>query len=200
VRATEQDRPDVAAARAAWRVAQAGLDADRLVFVDETWASTNMARRYGWGPTGERVVGRVPQSHWKTTTFVAALRSDGLTAPMVIDGPLTGDHFVAYAEQVLAPTLRAGDVVVWDNLACHKRAEARRAIEAVGATVVFLPPYSPDLNPIEQAFSKLKANLRRREERTVDGLWVALGESLDWFPPDECLRYLGHAGYTLRRD
>lgn len=198
--ASERDRPDVAAARAAWRTAQAGLDPDRLVFVDETWASTNMARRYGWGPTSERVIGRTPHGHWKTTTFVAALRSDGLTAPMVIDGAMTGDHLVAYVEQVLAPTLRAGDVVVWDNLACHKRVEARRAIEAAGATLAFLPAYSPDLNPIEQAFSKLKAELRRREERAVDGLWAALGESRDWFPPDECRRYLEHAGYSLHRD
>jgi transposase len=165
------------------------------VFVDETWASTAMARRYGWGPTHERVVGRVPHGHWKTTTFVAALRADGPTAPMVIDGAMTGDLFVAYIRQVLAPTLRPGDVVVLDNLPCHKRAEATRAVEAAGATVAFLPPYSPDLNPIENAFSKVKAVLRRREERTVEGLWAALGQSLDWFAPDECRRYLRHAGY-----
>jgi transposase len=188
----------MAAGRAEWRAAQAGLDPDRLVFVGETWATTNMARRYGWGPTADRVVGRVPHGHWKTTTFVAALRADGLTAPMVIDGALTGDLFVAYVEQVLAPALRSGDAVVMDNLACYERAEARRAIERAGAAVAFLPPYSPDLNPIELAFSKLKAVLRRREERTVERLWAALGESLDWFPADECRRYLGHAGYTLR--
>lgn len=198
MRAAEQDRPDVRAGRAEWRAAQAGLDPGRLVFVDETWATTNMARRYGWGPTTERVVGRTPHGHWKTTTFVAALRAGGLTAPMVIDGAMTGDLFVAYCRQVLAPTLRPGDVVVMDNLACHKRAEARRAIEAAGAAVAFLPPYSPDLNPIEQAFSKLKSVLRRRGERTVERLWAALGESLDWFPADECRRYLRHAGYTLQ--
>jgi transposase len=174
------------------------LDPGRLVFLDETWATTHMTRRYGWGPTADRVVGRVPHGHWKTTTFVAALRADGLTAPMVIDGAMTGDLFVAYVRQVLAPTLRPGDVVVMDNLQCHKRTEAIRAIEGAGARAAFLPPYSPDLNPIELAFSKLKAALRRREERTVEGLWAALGESLDWFPPDECRRYLGHAGYTLR--
>lgn len=198
MRASEQDRPDVAARRAEWRAGQVGLDPARLVFVDETWASTNMARRYGWGPTAGRVIGRVPHGHWQTTTFVAALRADGLTAPMVIDGALTGDLFVAYARRVLGPTLRPGDVVVMDNLACHKRADAIRAIEAVGCRVAFLPPYSPDLNPIELAFSKLKATLRQREERTVERLWTALGESLDWFPPDECRRYLRHAGYTLR--
>ena len=168
------------------------------MFLDETWATTNMARRYGWGPTPERVVGRVPHGHRKTTTFVAALRADGVFAPTVIDGAMTGDLFVAYVRQQLVPALRAGDVVVMDNLSCHKRAEARQAIEAAGGSVAFLPPYSPDLNPIELAFAKLKATLRRREERTVAGLWTALGESLDWFPPDECRRYIKHAGYTLR--
>jgi transposase len=197
VRAAEQARPDVAARRAEWRAAQVGLDPDRLVFGDETWASTNMARRYGWGRTTERGIGRVPHGHWETTTFVAALRPTGLTAPMVTDGAMTGDLFVAYARQVLVPALRPGDVVVMDNLPCHERAEAARAVEAAGATVAFLPPHSPDLNPIELAFSKLKAVLRRREERAVEGLWAALGESLDWFTPDECRRYLSHAGYTL---
>ena len=198
MRAAEQDRPDVAAGRAEWRATQAGLDPDRLVFLDETWATTHMARRYGWGPTAARVVGRVPHGHRMTTTFVAALRSTGLTAPMVIDGAMTGDLFAAYARQQLAPALRPGDVVVMDNLQCHKRAEAIRAIEGTGAKVAFLPPYSPDLNPIELAFSKLKATLRRREARTVGELWAALGESLDWFPPGECRRYLSHAGYTLQ--
>jgi transposase len=186
----------VAAARAAWRAGQPALDPRRLVFVDETWASTNMTRRMARGPRGERVVCSVPQSHWKTTTFVAALRGDGLTAPMVIDGAMTGDHFVAYVRQVLVPTLRPGDVVVWDNLGCHKRAEARAAVEAAGAEVRFLPPYSPDLNPIELAFSKLKALLRAAEERAIDGLWAFLGRSLDAFAADECRNYLEHAGYT----
>jgi transposase len=165
------------------------------VFVDETWAATNMARRYGRSPKGERLVCPVPHGHWKTTTFVAALRADGLTAPLVIDGALTGDLFVAYVEQVLAPALRPGDVVVLDNLASHKRAGARAAIEAAGAELRFLPAYSPDLNPIELAFSKLKALLRRAGERTIDGLWAFLGRALDAFAPAECQNYLRHAGY-----
>ncbi len=200
MRAAGQDRPDVRRKRDEWRAARPAMRPERLVFVDETWASTNMGRRYGWGPTAGRVVGRTPHGRRQTTTFVAARRSDGLTAPMVIDGAPAGDLFVAYVEQVLAPTPRPGDVVVLDNLACHKRADAARAIKAAGATVAFPPPYSPDLNPIEQAFSELKAVLRRREERTVDGPWAALGEALDWLPPDECRRHLAHAGYTLRRD
>jgi transposase len=155
-----------------------------------------MTRRMARGRRGERVVCPVPQSHWKTTTFVAALRADGLVAPMVIDGPMTGDHFVAYVRRVLVPALRPGDVVVWDNLGCHKRAEARAAVEAAGAEVRFLPPYSPDLNPIENAFGKLKALLRAAEERTVDGLWAFLGRSLDAFAAAECGNHFRHAGYA----
>jgi transposase len=194
-RAAERDRPDVAAARAAWAAGQAGLDPAKLVFLDETWVTTNMARRYGWGPAAGRVIGAVPHGHWKVTTFVAALRADGLTAPMAVDGAITGELFRAYAEQVLAPTLRRGDVVVMDNLQCHKVAGVAEAIRRAGARAVYLPPYSPDLNPIEQAFAKLKAELRRREERAVDRLWAALGESLDWFTPAECRNYFRHAGY-----
>jgi transposase len=198
-RATERDRPDVAAARAEWTARQAGLDPARLVFIDETWVTTNMARRYGWGPTAERVAGAVPHGHWKTTTFVAALRADGFVAPMAIDGAITGELFRAYVEQVLAPTLRRGDVVVMDNLQCHKVAGVAEAVRRAKARVVYLPAYSPDLNPIEQAFSKLKAELRRREERTVDRLWDALGQSLDWFTPAECGNYFRHAGYKAAR-
>ena len=185
----------MAAARAEWTAGQIGLNPAKLVFIDETWVATNMARRYGWGPTAERVVGTVPHGHWKTTTFVAALRCTGLTAPMAVDGAITGELFRAYVEQVLAPTLRRGDLVVMDNLQCHKVAGVAEAIRRAKARVVYLPAYSPDLNPIEQAFSKLKAELRRREERTVDRLWGALGESLDWFTPDECRNYLRNAGY-----
>jgi transposase len=195
VRAAERDRPDVAAARAARRAGQAGLDPARLVFVDETWATTNMARRYGRGPTDRRVVGAVPHGHWKVTTFVAALRADGLTAPMGVDGAITGELFRAYVEQVLVPELRPGDVVVMDNLQCHKVAGVAGAIGRAGARVAYLPPYSPDLNPIELAFAKLKAELRRRAERAVDRLWAALGQSLDWFAPAECQNYFRHAGY-----
>jgi transposase len=163
--------------------------------VDETWAATNMARRYGRAPVGERLVCAVPHGHWKTTTFVAALGLGGMTAPMVIDGAMTGDLFEAYVGQVLVPALAAGDVVVLDNLACHKRARVRALIEAAGCTVLFLPPYSPDLNPIERAFAKLKALLRRAGERTVDGLWEFLGQAVDAFSPQECRNYFHHCGY-----
>jgi transposase len=194
-RAAEQDRPDVAARRQPWRADQPALDPDRLVFVDETWASTNMARTYGRAPVGERLVGPVPHGHWKTTTFIAALRAGGLTAPRVIDGAVTGDLFVAYVRQVLVPTLRPGDVVVRDNLACHQRAEVRAAIEAAGGQVRYLPPYRPDLNPIELAFAKLKALLRKAGKRTVEELWTFLGEALDAFAPAECRNYFRHSGY-----
>ena len=183
------------AAREQWRQQQPELDSDRLVFLDETWASTNMSRRYGRSPRGERLVAKVPQGHWKTTTFVAALRTDGITAPLVVDGALNGDVFVAYVRQQLAPTLRPGDVVVMDNLACHKRAGVKQAIEAAGAQLRYLPPYSPDLNPIELAFAKLKALLRKKGERTISGLWDFLGEAMDAFAADECRRYLRHCGY-----
>jgi transposase len=194
-RAAERDRPDVAAARAAWTAGQAGLDPAGLVFIDETWVTTNMARRYGWGPTAERVAGAVPHGHWKTTTFVAALRCDGLTAPMAVDGALTGELFRAHAEQVLAPALRRGDWVVMDNLQCHKVAGVAEAIRRAGGRVVYLPPYSPDLNPIEQAFAKLKRLVRSAAERTVEGLWASIGRLLERFTPGECRNYLRHCGY-----
>jgi transposase len=164
--------------------------------VDETWAATNRARRYGRAPRGQRVAGVVPHGHWKTTTFVAALTIAGLTAPLVIDGAMTGDLFVAYVEQVLVPSLAAGDVVVMDNLSSHKRARVRELIEAAGGTPLLLPPYSPDLNPIELAFAKLKALLRKAGRRTVGGLGSFLGQALDAFDPQECQNYFHHCGYT----
>jgi transposase len=172
------------------------LPVERLVFLDETWAKTNMTRRSGRCLRGQRLVSKVPHGHWKTTTFVSALRADGLTAPTVVDGAMNGPTFLAYVQQQLAPTLRPGDVVVMDNLSAHRVAGVREAIEAVGARVAFLPPYSPDLNPIELAFAKLKWRLRSAAERTVAGLWNLLGQLLDAFPPDECGRYLRHCGYT----
>ena len=181
--------------RERWRAEQPAWDPRRLVFLDETWASTNMTRRYGRSPKGQRLVCPIPHGHWKTTTFVAALRLDGLTAPTVIDGAMNGDLFVAYVEQQLAPTLRPGDVVILDNLSCHKRAGVQEAITATGARVLYLPPYSPDLNPIEQAFAKLKALLRKAAERTVEGLWNFLGRALDAFSPEECRNYFRHCGY-----
>ena len=154
-----------------------------------------MTRLCGRAPRGERVIASAPFGHWKTTTFVAALRRSGLTAPMVLDGPMTGPAFLAYVEQVLVPTLRRGDIVVLDNLPAHKITDVRAAIRAAGAQFVLLPPYSPDLNPIEMAFAKLKTLLRQAPERTINGLWNRIGQFLDHFKPDECANYLNAAGY-----
>jgi transposase len=181
--------------RAAWFEGQLDLDPSTLVFIDETGASTKMARRHGRAPRGQRLRSSVPHGHWKTTTFVGGLRLDGMTAPMVLDGPMTGGWFLAYVEQILVPTLRPGDVVILDNLAAHKNAAVRRAIEAAGAQLRFLPPYSPDLNPIENAFAKLKALLRKAAARTVDQLWSAIANAIDTFTPIECANYFAAAGY-----
>jgi transposase len=172
------------------------LDPEHLVFIDETWASTKMTRSRGRSPRGQRLVMPVPHGHWKTTTFVAALRIGELTAPTVVDGAINGELFEAYVRQQLVPTLVPGDVVVMDNLAVHKRAGVRRAIEEAGCRLLFLPPYSPDFNPIEQAFAKLKALLRKAEERTVEGLWHLLGRLQDEFGAAECRNYLRHCGYS----
>lgn len=172
------------------------MSPERLVFLDETWAKTNMARCYGRARRGQRVVASVPHGHWKTTTFLAALRHDRITAPCVFDGAINGARFLAYVEQALAPTLAAGDVVVMDNLPAHKVQGVREAIEAQGARLLSLPPYSPDLNPIEQVFAKLKALLRTAATRTVDALWHAIGQALDAFSATECNNYLAHAGYV----
>src|SRR5262249_28048231 len=192
----EQDRPDVKQQRDGWRQSQPRMDPARLVFVDETWASTNMARRYGRAPAGERLVEPVPHGPWKITTFVARVRAGGGGAPMTCDGAINGDLFVAYVEQVLVPELRPGDVVVLDNLSAHKRAGVCQAIEGAGCRLLYLPPYSPDFNPIERAFSKLKALLRRAGRRTVEGLWSFLGSALDLFSAEECRNYFKHCGYT----
>jgi transposase len=188
-------RSDVAARRAAWRDAQSALDPRHLVFIDETGASTKMARLYGRSARGSRCIGYVPHGHWKTTTFVGGLRCSGMTAPMVLDGPMNGAAFIAYIEQVLVPTLRPGDIVVMDNLPAHKSEVVRRAIEHAGAKLRLLPPYSPDLNPIEMAFAKLKAILRKDAERTLDGLWKAIAKALSQFSADECANYFTAAGY-----
>ncbi len=155
-----------------------------------------MARPRGRAPRGKRLVGKVPQGHWKTTTFVAALRSTALTAPGVIDGPMNGNAFVAYVEQILVPTLTPGDIVVMDNLSAHKVPGVRQAIEAAGAKLLYLPPYSPDFNPIEQLFAKLKALLRKAGERSVDALWSRIADLLNAFAPEECINYFRHAGYA----
>lgn len=182
--------------RGEWFEGQLDLDPERLVFIDETWASTNMARQYGRCRRGGRLRASVPYGHWKTTTFVAGLRRDGMIAPMVLDGPINRAAFLAYVEQVLVPELRPGDIVVMDNLSSHKGSALRELIEAAGACLRYLPPYSPDLNPIEKAFSKLKAHLRKAAERTVDSLWSAIGRILDLYSPAECRNYFASCGYA----
>ena len=172
------------------------MNAAQLVFIDETWATTNMTRLRGRCPRGERLVAAVPHGHWKTSTFVAALRTTGLTAPLVLDGAMNGDAFRAYVEQILAPTLVPGDIVIMDNLASHKVTGIREAIEACGAKLLYLPPYSPDLNPIEQSFSKLKALIRNAATRTREALWNAIGRFLRRFTPQECANFFAHAGYA----
>ncbi|HET6320875.1 MAG TPA: IS630 family transposase [Hyphomicrobium sp.] len=193
--ASEQERSDVVSERLAWSAAQPNLDAARLVFIDETGTSTKMARLYGRSQRGSRCVAAIPHGHWKTTTFVGGLRLAGMTAPMTLDGPMDGQAFLAYVEQVLVPTLRPGDVVVLDNLPAHKPAAVRAAVEAAGAELRYLPPYSPDLNPIEMAFSKLKALLKKAAARTVPDLWNAIAEALPRLTPDDCRNYFADAGY-----
>jgi transposase len=193
--ASEQARADIKEQREAWFDSQLDLDPEKLIFIDETWTTTNMARKNGRASKGERLRAGVPHGHWKTTTFVAGLRLTGMAAPMVLDGPINGQWFQAYVDQVLVPTLSPGDIVVMDNLGSHKGAGVRKAIEAVGATLLYLPPYSPDFNPIENAFSKLKALLRKAAERTVEGLWNRIGELLKEFSPTECANFFAAAGY-----
>ncbi len=185
----------MAARRRRWHNWQSWLRPERLVFVDETGAKTNLARLRGRSLKGQRLHAAVPWGHWKTTTFVAGLRTTGLTAPMVLDGAMNGAAFKAYVEQVLAPSLAPGDIVVMDNLSSHKVAGVRKAIKAAGAFLLYLPPYSPDLNPIELAFSKLKALLRKAAARSVEDLWSVIADLLDEFPPQECANFFKHAGY-----
>ena len=194
--ASEQERPDIAAGRAAWKSGQGALDPKRLVFIDETGTSTNMARLRGRARRGCRVVGRVPWGHWKIMTFVAGLRHDAVTAPFVIDRAMTSAIFVEYVRQCLVPSLSPGDIVVMDNLQPHKNAKVRELIEAAGAELRFLPAYSPDLNPIEQAFAKLKAHLRKAQERSIDALCQRIGTVLDLFQPGECANFFANAGYA----
>jgi transposase len=195
LRAAEQDRADIAKAREEWRALQPHLKPEHLVFIDETGAKTNMVRLYGRAPRGQRLVAPVPHGQWKTTTFVAALRQDEIAAPCVFDGPMNGTSFLAYVEQFLAPTLRNGNVVVMDNLASHKVAGVREAIERAGATVRYLPAYSPDFNPIEQVFSKLKSALRKAAARTFDALIEAIANALARFSAQECANYIANSGY-----
>ena len=195
--AGERDRADIARRRAQWIKYQSRIDARRLVFLDETWTKTNMAPLRGWSTRGTRLKGTAPHGRWKTMTFLAALRCDRIEAPWLIDGPINGERFRLYVERVLVPTLEPGDIVIMDNLGSHKGRAVRRAIRAVGAKLILLPKYSPDLNPIEQVFAKLKHLLRKAAARTTDGVCDAIGQLLDEFTPQECANYFQNSGYRL---
>ena len=195
--ASEQERADVQEARRAWRQALPTMEVEKLVFIDETWTSTNLTRRYGRAAKGRRCIDAAPHGHWQTTTFVGALRCRRLTAaPMVTDGPMDGETFRAYVRQFLCPTLQPGDTVILDNLSSHKVAGVEAAITATGALILFLPPYSPDLNPIEKLFSKLKARLRQAAKRDIDALWREIGELLNTVSPNECTNFFTSCGYV----
>lgn len=184
--------------RARWKAYQHRVSPERLVFLDETWIKTDMTRLRGWFMRGTVLVAETPHGHGTTLTFIGALRQDKIVAPCVFDGPINADHFVALVEQSLVPALKPGDIVVLDNLASHKDLRARRAIRAAGARLFFLQPYSPDLNPIEMVFSKLKTLFRTADRRTVEAAWREVGTWLDLFPPDECAASIRHAGYGAK--
>ncbi len=179
-----------------WKRRQPALDATRLVFIDETWTKTNMTRTHGWWRRGDPLKAHAPHGHWRTMTFIAALRADRITAPCVFDGPINGESFLAYVRQALVPTLRPGDIVVMDNLGSHKSRAVREAIRAAGARLWFLPAYSPDLNPIEQVFAKLKTLLRKAEARTIEAVHDRIGDLLASFTPTECANYFRNSGYA----
>lgn len=208
--ASEQERPDIVKQRVAWFDGQLDLDPESLVFIDEipafagtgsgpppmlVPAKAGMARRYGWAPRGQRLRVSIAHGHWKTTTFIGGLTRGGMIAPCVLDRPVNRIAFETYVEKVLVPELRPGDIVVMDNLSSHKGPRVAEMIEAAGARLLYLPPYSPDFNPIENAFAKLKARLRKAAKRTIDGLWAAIGSLIDTFTPQECANYFAAAGY-----
>ena len=186
----------MAEARAAWKANQARLDPTKLIFIDETGANTTFTRLRGRCPKGKRLICKTPWGHWKTTTFTCGLRCDGLVAPWVLDGPMDGEAFLVYVRKVLSPALREGDIVVIDNLSSHHVQGVREAIEARGARLLYLPPYSPDLNPIEMAFAKFKTLLRKAAKRTRDSLWDQIGQIFKQFTPEECANFIKHAGYA----
>ena len=193
--ASERERPDVARRRAQWAKRQRTIDPERLVFIDETWTKTNMEPLRGWAPQGERLVAKVPHGHWKTMTFVASLRRDRIEAPWLIDGPINGEGFRTYVEKVLVPTLQPGELVIMDNLGSHKGQAVRQAIRSAGAKLFFLPKYSPDLNPIEQVFAKLKHLLRKAAARNLEAVVAAVGALLSAYTAPECANYFANAGY-----
>ena len=194
--AAEQKRAEVARARRRWMREQGMFDPAKLVFIDETCTNTKMVRLCGRSPRGERLIGYAPHGHWKTITFVAGLRMRGMTAPFVLEGAMNGPMFLAYVKQGLVPTLKRGDIVAMDNLPVHRVAGVEEAIEAAGATLLYLPPYSPDLNPIELAFSKLKAHLRQAAEHTIPGLSRRISRVVRAFSPKQCRNFFRHAGYV----
>ena len=193
--ASERERPDVARRRQQWFKYQGRVDAKRLVFIDETWTKTNMAPLRGWAPRGQRLYAQAPHGKWRTLTFLAALRHDRIEAPWLLDGPINGARFLIYIQNVLVPSLCPGDIVVMDNLGSHKGKAVRRAIRKAGAKLFFLPKYSPDLNPIEQVFSKLKHLLRKAAARSPDDICAAIAEALDRYTANECANYFRNSGY-----
>jgi transposase len=195
LRAEERKRADVARARRRWIREQGWLDTTRLVFIDETAVTTNMVRLNGWNPCGERLVADAPMGHWETVTFIAGLRQTGIVAPMLIKGAMNGEAFLAYIEQCLAPTLKRGDIVVADNVSFHKVAGVEEALRGVGASLKFLPQYSPDFNPIELAFHPVKTCLRKAAERTIEGLHRCVRSFIRTLDPSECRSYFRHTGY-----
>jgi transposase len=185
----------VARRRAQWTKYQDRVEPERLVFIDETWTRTDMAPLRGWASRGHRLTAKVPHGRWKTMTFLAALRHDRIDAPWFIEGPIDGESFRTYVAKVLLPTLRPGDIVVLDNLGSHRGKAVRQLIRSAGAKLFFLPKYSPDLNPIEQVFAKLKHLIRKAAARTVDAVCAAIGEALQAFTSEECANYLKNSGY-----
>ena len=196
--ASEQERADVIAKRRWWRQQQARWNPQRLVFVDETGLNTTMTRRYGRAMRSRRCLGFAPHGHWHTSTFIAALRLDRLEAPWLLDGPMNGSAFLLYLERILIPTLQPGDMVICDNLSSHKNAAVRDRLEAAGASLHYLPPYSPDLNPIEMAFAKLKAMLRKTAARSFDTILQAVAEAIKQYPKKQCKAFFRHAKYATK--
>lgn len=197
IHAAEQDRPDVAERRVVWKAEQTELDVGRLIFIDETWGKTNMTRLRGRSLKGDRLIDKSPHGHWQTTTLIAALGCEGIRCSTVVDGAVNADIFEAFVEHVLAPELKPGDVIILDNLSSHKRQRTRELIEAAGAELIFLPPYSPDLNPIEMVFSKIKQKLRSLACRTRTTLWESMQSVLDCITPIDAMNCFRHCGYTL---
>lgn len=193
--AREREREDIKAARALWREWQESCDVSKLVFLDETGASTAMVRRYGRAKGGERCLDDAPGGHWKTRTFIAGLRVDGITAPWCLDSAMNGTAFLTYVKTQLCPPLKPGDIIIADNLSSHKVAGVKEMAEAKGARILYLPSYSPDLNPIEQVFAKLKTLLRKAMARSFDDLWKAIGSILELFTQQECRNYFVNSGY-----